>query len=98
MKAGHELITAGPYALVRHPIYTGLLLAIAGCAPNSASPMKPTRDACRRWCLISSERDAGSGANLSGKVTPLIHSSLRSQSPVDLSASTSRLARSCRTK
>lgn len=24
-KGGHELITRGPYALVRHPIYTGLL-------------------------------------------------------------------------
>ena len=25
LKGGHELITFGPYALVRHPIYTGLL-------------------------------------------------------------------------
>src|SRR5712691_9372727 len=25
LKGGHELITYGPYALVRHPIYTGLL-------------------------------------------------------------------------
>jgi protein-S-isoprenylcysteine O-methyltransferase Ste14 len=25
LKGGHELITQGPYALVRHPIYTGLL-------------------------------------------------------------------------
>lgn len=30
VKAGHELITGGPYALVRHPIYTGLLLAVVG--------------------------------------------------------------------
>jgi len=32
LKEDHELICSGPYALVRHPIYTGLLLAIAGTA------------------------------------------------------------------
>lgn len=32
LKEGHELITTGPYALVRHPIYTGLLLALVGTA------------------------------------------------------------------
>lgn len=32
VKEGHELITDGPYAVTRHPIYTGLLLAIAGAA------------------------------------------------------------------
>lgn len=32
VKAGHELIVAGPYALARHPIYTGLLLALLGTA------------------------------------------------------------------
>jgi protein-S-isoprenylcysteine O-methyltransferase Ste14 len=29
-KGGHELITRGPYAIVRHPIYTGLLLMLVG--------------------------------------------------------------------
>jgi protein-S-isoprenylcysteine O-methyltransferase Ste14 len=32
LKKDHELITSGPYALLRHPIYTGLLLGIVGCA------------------------------------------------------------------
>jgi len=32
VKAGHELVVTGPYALARHPIYSGLLLAIAGTA------------------------------------------------------------------
>jgi protein-S-isoprenylcysteine O-methyltransferase Ste14 len=32
VKADHQLITNGPYALTRHPIYTGLLVAIAGTA------------------------------------------------------------------
>jgi protein-S-isoprenylcysteine O-methyltransferase Ste14 len=30
VKQEHELILKGPYALVRHPIYSGLLLALAG--------------------------------------------------------------------
>ena len=32
IKADHELITGGPYALVRHPIYAGLALAFVGSA------------------------------------------------------------------
>jgi protein-S-isoprenylcysteine O-methyltransferase Ste14 len=32
VKQDHELIRTGPYRLVRHPIYTGLLLAILGTA------------------------------------------------------------------
>lgn len=32
LKQDHELIRSGPYRLVRHPIYTGLLLALLGSA------------------------------------------------------------------
>ena len=33
----HQLVRTGPYALVRHPIYSGLLLAIAGTAVSDGS-------------------------------------------------------------
>ena len=32
VKEGHELITSGPYQWVRHPIYTGVILAALGTA------------------------------------------------------------------
>ncbi len=32
IKQGHELITTGPYAVVRHPIYTGILAGFVGSA------------------------------------------------------------------
>jgi protein-S-isoprenylcysteine O-methyltransferase Ste14 len=32
VKEHHELVTTGPYAYVRHPIYTGMLLATLGTA------------------------------------------------------------------
>jgi len=32
VKEDHALVRTGPYRLVRHPIYTGLLLAVAGTA------------------------------------------------------------------
>ena len=32
IKVEHELIRNGPYAYVRHPIYTGILLALVGTA------------------------------------------------------------------
>ncbi len=30
VKEGHELVTSGPYRLVRHPIYTGIIVATFG--------------------------------------------------------------------
>jgi protein-S-isoprenylcysteine O-methyltransferase Ste14 len=32
LKEGHELIRSGPYGRIRHPIYTGMLLGLAGTA------------------------------------------------------------------
>jgi protein-S-isoprenylcysteine O-methyltransferase Ste14 len=36
IKEGHELVERGPYRFVRHPIYTGILLAIVGTGIGSA--------------------------------------------------------------
>lgn len=38
VKEGHELITSGPYRIVRHPIYTGILVAMLGSALVSGWP------------------------------------------------------------
>jgi protein-S-isoprenylcysteine O-methyltransferase Ste14 len=32
LKQGHRVIQTGPYAWVRHPIYSGLILALSGTA------------------------------------------------------------------
>ena len=32
IKVEHELVTSGPYRFVRHPIYTGILVALVGSA------------------------------------------------------------------
>jgi len=37
VKEDHELIRSGPYALVRHPIYSGLLLAFIAALSCAAS-------------------------------------------------------------
>jgi protein-S-isoprenylcysteine O-methyltransferase Ste14 len=38
LKRDHELVTGGPYEVVRHPIYTGLLLMFTGVAVLWATP------------------------------------------------------------
>ena len=37
IQQGHELISTGPYALVRHPIYTGILMMMLGTALTLAN-------------------------------------------------------------
>jgi len=39
VKVGHELIRTGPYAWVRHPIYSGLLVGLFGTALARATPI-----------------------------------------------------------
>jgi protein-S-isoprenylcysteine O-methyltransferase Ste14 len=36
-KEGHRIVDSGPYALVRHPIYTGLIVAVVATAAAQAS-------------------------------------------------------------
>jgi protein-S-isoprenylcysteine O-methyltransferase Ste14 len=38
VKQGHELVTSGPYRLVRHPMYAGGLLACIGSAIVAGGP------------------------------------------------------------
>ncbi len=38
-KEGHRVVDTGPYALVRHPIYAGLMLAAAATALAVATPL-----------------------------------------------------------
>jgi protein-S-isoprenylcysteine O-methyltransferase Ste14 len=39
LKADHKVVDTGAYALVRHPIYTGMLLAALGVALERATPI-----------------------------------------------------------
>jgi protein-S-isoprenylcysteine O-methyltransferase Ste14 len=45
LKQDHELVRGGPYAWVRHPIYTGLILALTGTAIAT--------DAWRGWIAVA---------------------------------------------
>ncbi len=38
-KSGARLVTSGPYALIRHPMYSALLLMMAGIAAWNAHPL-----------------------------------------------------------
>jgi protein-S-isoprenylcysteine O-methyltransferase Ste14 len=39
IKVGHQLIRSGPYRWVRHPIYSGILLALGGTALARGKPV-----------------------------------------------------------
>jgi len=38
-KEQHRLVETGPYALVRHPIYTGIITALLATAATEATPL-----------------------------------------------------------
>jgi len=38
-KDGHRIVDSGPYAIVRHPIYTGILIALVATAAVKATPL-----------------------------------------------------------
>jgi len=38
-KEGHTIVASGPYAIVRHPIYTGLIAALLALALQLGSPL-----------------------------------------------------------
>jgi protein-S-isoprenylcysteine O-methyltransferase Ste14 len=38
IKEHHELVSSGPYGFVRHPIYTGLIVAMTGSAITAGTP------------------------------------------------------------
>ncbi len=48
LREGHELVTSGPYAYIRHPIYSGLLLLTVG----SALAVSPTWLVLFALCLV----------------------------------------------
>jgi len=56
-KANPELVTTGPYALVRHPIYTGWLLAMLGSAVAETAVWLLPLILCGGYFLHSARRE-----------------------------------------
>jgi protein-S-isoprenylcysteine O-methyltransferase Ste14 len=54
----HTLITSGPYALVRHPSYTGLLLLVWGMSMALGAPGSYTREVLWTAVLRDEAEDA----------------------------------------
>jgi len=57
LKEGHDLITEGPFALVRHPIYLGFLTAMAGTtiAVGESRAFLPLLNVIGMWKKIDAE-------------------------------------------
>lgn len=69
-KQGHRIIDTGPYAVVRHPIYTGLIAALLATAAAQATPAAfagTALIACGLWLKARAEErflaaELGAGA------------------------------------
>ena len=49
LRDNHQLVTTGPYAVVRHPAYTGSILALVGMALMQLGPGSWLADVARLW-------------------------------------------------
>ena len=58
-KEGHELVTGGPYCYIRHPIYTGLLLAIFGSALVTGPVLLAAFVGMAIYCVCSAWTEEG---------------------------------------
>jgi protein-S-isoprenylcysteine O-methyltransferase Ste14 len=56
-KQGHEMVTTGPYRYVRHPIYTGMMLAILGSAVVAGWPWLVVFLAMVVYCVYSARTE-----------------------------------------
>ncbi len=60
LKAGHTLVRSGPYRIVRHPIYTGILVGVLGTAIANGTLhalIAVPLCALSYWMKIQSEED-----------------------------------------
>lgn len=58
-KEGHNLVTAGPYRYIRHPIYTGMLLAILGSALVAGPVWLAVFMGMAIYCVYSARTEEG---------------------------------------
>ena len=60
MPEARRLVTGGPYALVRHPLYAGEAVAVAGLAMQYAAPWSYVilglQYAFQLWRIVNEER------------------------------------------
>ena len=59
LKEGHDLVTTGPYRYVRHPIYTGMLVAMLGSALVAGRLWLAVLLAMFLYCLYSARVEEG---------------------------------------